>query len=89
MTHRIKAAELEPIAGDYDPYDRLVKAIFQRAVKDLHSKNKDRDATLHRNAAKEWLGSRCFEEFCADFLDLGDARIAKIRQALDIQPPKI
>ena len=89
MRYRIKAAELEPVAGDSAPHDRLVKAIFQRAVKDLHSKNKGKDSALHRRDAKRWLGSRDFEKFCTDFLDFDDARIAKIRQTLHIQPPKI
>ena len=86
MLYKNKAAEPKAIAED--PYRNLIVAVFERAVKDLRSKDRDRrgDAAYNRKLAKEWIESRYFVEFCADFLDYDKRRVADIRRALGIQP---
>ena len=68
-----------------DPYHTLVVAIFAQAVKDSLSKAKGPKAAKNRKDAKNWLKSRAFEEFCSNFLDYDDAKIADIRQALGLE----
>jgi hypothetical protein len=86
MLHKIKAAEPKAIAED--PYRNLMVAVFERAVKDLRSQDSDsrRNAVYNRRLATEWIESRYFVEFCADFMDYDKRRIVAIRRALGIQP---
>jgi N12 class adenine-specific DNA methylase len=86
MLHKNKAAEPKAIAED--PYRNLMVAVFERAVKDLRSQDSDsrRNAVYNRRLATEWIESRYFVEFCADFMDYDKRRIVAIRRALGIQP---
>ena len=86
MLHKNKAAEPKAIAED--PYRNLIVAVFERAVKDLRSKDRDRrgDAAYNRRLAKEWIESGYFVEFCVDFMDYDKRRVVDIRRALGIQP---
>ena len=86
MLHKNKAAKLEAIAED--PYRNLIVAVFERAVKDLRSTDSDHrgDAYNRRLAkdAKEWIESRHFVEFCADFLGYNKGSVEDIRRALGL-----
>ena len=86
MLHKNKAAEPKAIAEDL--YRNLMVAVFERAVKDLRSQDSDsrRNAAYNRRLATEWIESRYFVEFCADFMDYDKRRIVDIRRALGIQP---
>jgi len=86
MRYKNKAAEPKAIAED--PYHHLIMAVFERAVKDLRSKDSGRrgDAAYNRRLAKEWIESSYFDEFCADFMDYDKRRVVDIRRALGIQP---
>ena len=86
MRHKNKAAEPKAIAED--PYRNLMVAVFERAVKDLRSQDSDsrRNAAYNRRLATEWIESRYFVEFCADFMDYDKRRVVDIRRALGIQP---
>ena len=86
MRHKNKAAEPKAIAED--PYRNLMVAVFERAVKDLRSQDSDsrRNAAYNRRLATEWIESRYFVEFCAEFMDYDKSRVVAIRRALGIQP---
>jgi hypothetical protein len=67
-----------------DPYHTLVVAILAQAVDNYLNKAEGPRASKNRKEAENWLKSRAFEAFCADFLGYDEARIADIRQALGL-----